>query len=145
MVFNSRAARVDSSAVVEPDANVDQRQPGAMGTDSESPPLLSNPQMCYQDEYVWFILVSSLDIALTWVILSKGGIEVNPVASMVITYWGFGGAIAFKFCLALFVIMTCEYISRQRMKTGRQLIRVGIFISSIPVGYSLFLLARFLW
>ena len=96
--------------------------------------------MRYQTCYVWFIFVSSLDIMLTWLILSKGGSEVNPVAKLVIDSWGLAGAIGFKFALALFVIVACEVVGRKRDRLGRGLILFGVVVSASPVVYSLFLL-----
>ena len=119
----------------------DQGQGQDQGQDQE-PKLISLPEMRYQTGYVWFIFVSSLDIMLTWLILSKGGSEVNPVAKVVIDSWGLLGAIGFKFALALFVIVTCEIIGRKRDRLGRNLIIFAIGISAVPVVWSLFLLAR---
>ena len=50
----------------------------------DHPELTDVPEMRYQSAYLWFIFVSSLDIILTWVILRKGGVEVNPIAELVI-------------------------------------------------------------
>ena len=72
----------------------------------ESPTWLSAPPMRYQDGYVWFLLFASLDIILTWYILRKGGTEVNPLAKLVIERWDLAGAIAFKFSIVLFVVVT---------------------------------------
>lgn len=99
------------------------------------------PPMRYQNEYVWFVFVSSLDIMLTWAILRRDGEEVNPVARLVIDAWGLPGAIIFKFCLMLFVIVVCEWVGRQRDKVGIRLIRMGIFVSALPVAWSIILLA----
>ena len=41
------------------------------------------PEMRYQNGYALFVFVSCLDIILTWVILYRGGLEVNPVARIV--------------------------------------------------------------
>ena len=68
--------------------------------------------MRYQDGYVWFLLFASLDIILTWYILRKGGTEVNPLAKLVIERWDLAGAIAFKFSIVLFVVVTCEIVGR---------------------------------
>jgi hypothetical protein len=108
----------------------------------KKPKLISLPEMRYQTGYVWFIFVSSLDIMLTWLILSKGGSEVNPVAKSVIDNWGLSGAIGFKFALALFVIVTCEIVGRKRDRLGRNLITFAIGISAVPVVWSSFLLVR---
>ena len=96
--------------------------------------------MRYQNAYIWFVCVSSLDIMLTWVILRKGGVEVNPVAKEVIATWGLPGAIGFKFSLMLFVIISCEIVGRTRDGVARKLILLGILISSFPVFWLLTLL-----
>jgi hypothetical protein len=96
--------------------------------------------MRYQDQYVWLVFVSSLDIMLTWAILGRGGEEVNPVAKLVIDAWGLNGAIAFKFALMLFVIIACEVIGRQRDHVGRRMAWIAVAISASPVVWSLTLL-----
>ena len=96
--------------------------------------------MRYQSAYLWFIFVSSLDIILTWVILRKGGVEVNPIAELVIDSWGLPGAIGFKFALMLFVIISCEIVGRTRDALARKLIILGIQISSFPFVWALSLL-----
>ena len=106
----------------------------------DQPELTDVPEMRYQNAYIWFIFVSSLDIMLTWVILRKGGVEVNPVAAEVIDSWGLSGAIGFKFALMLFVIISCEIVGRTRDALARKLIILGILISSFPVVWSLTLL-----
>ncbi len=106
----------------------------------DHPELTDVPEMRYQNAYLWFIFVSSLDIILTWVILRKGGVEVNPIAELVIDSWGLPGAIGFKFALMLFVIISCEIVGRTRDALARKLILVGILISSFPVVWSVTLL-----
>jgi hypothetical protein len=101
---------------------------------------LDIPEMRYQEQYVWLIFVSSLDIMLTWHILRIGGEEVNPIARIVIDTWGLGGAVAFKFSLMLFVIISCEVVGRKQDGTGRKLVLFAIFISSCPPIWSAVLL-----
>lgn len=99
-----------------------------------------SPEMHFQNTYVWVIFISSLDIMLTWKILSRGGIEVNPVAAIVIDAWGMHGAIAFKFALMMWVIVACEILARLRRSAGRFLATAAVVISATPVVWSLFLL-----
>ncbi|MDY7107398.1 MAG: DUF5658 family protein [Planctomycetota bacterium] len=106
------------------------------------------PDMRYPNAYLWLILFSTMDVMLTWKILSKGGTELNPVAKMVLDYWNerwgdpwdLWGAIAFKFCLMIFFIIACEVVGRQRDIVGRWLARVAVVVSAFPVFYSLGLL-----
>ena len=44
--------------------------------------------MLYQNEYAWFLLVSALDVMLTWVILALGGREANAIANSVLARMG---------------------------------------------------------
>lgn len=105
------------------------------------PHFLGVPALRYQNEYVWFIFFAAMDIMLTWYILERrGGEEVNPIADAVIAAWGLWGAIGFKFSLVLFVVIACEWISRDRPVVARRLVWAGIAISAVPVVYSTALL-----
>lgn len=99
-----------------------------------------SPEMHFQNAYVWLVFVSSLDIMLTWRILDRGGVEVNPVAKIVIDAWGMHGAIAFKFALMLWVIVACELLARRKRSAGKLLAGLAVGISSLPVAWSLCLL-----
>jgi hypothetical protein len=112
------------------------------GTSFRRDPLgfAHSPEMHFQNAYVWIIFISSLDIMLTWKILGRGGIEVNPVAAVVIDAWGMHGAIAFKFALMMWVIVACEILARLKRSAGRFLSIAAIVISASPVAWSLFLL-----
>jgi hypothetical protein len=118
-------------------AGLDADRRGPSGHNDRGP---SMSEMRYQSEYVWLVFVSSLDIMLTWAILRRGGEEVNPVAKIVIEMWGLHGAIAFKFALMLFVIISCEVIGRRRDAAGRKLAIAAVAISAFPVVWSLGLL-----
>ncbi len=124
----------DSSAMASRDSRTAQH--GQV----ETADLGLAPEMRHQSAYVWLIFFSSLDIMLTWAILRRGGEEVNPIARQVIGMWGLHGAIVFKFALMLFVIVSCEVISRRREHVGRRLSWVAVGISAFPVVYSFGLL-----
>ena len=95
------------------------------------------PALRYQDEYVWLIFLAGMDVMLTWYILERHqGLELNPVAKIVIDAWGLWGAIGFKFSLVLFVILACEWISRDKLSVGKFLIWFALIVSSAPVIYS---------
>ena len=102
--------------------------------------FLDLPEMRYQNAYAIFVFVSSMDIILTWVILYRGGLEVNPLARIVIEAWGLPGAIIFKVCLTVFVIVACEIVGRSSDLKGRLLVLAAILISGFPVVWSLTLL-----
>ena len=106
---------------------------------------LSLPPMRYPTEYVWFLLFSSMDVMLTWAILTMGGTEVNPLAALVIDHWGLPGAIAFKFSLMLAVVLACETIGRKVDRVARNLAQAAVVISAMPVLFSLALLLLHAW
>lgn len=102
----------------------------------------SIPPMHFQDAYVWFVLFSSLDVVLTWHILERrGGAEINPVAALLISHWGFMGAVGLKYALVLVVVIACECIARSRMRTARRLAWSAVAISLVPPLWSFTLLA----
>ncbi len=103
--------------------------------------LFTTRPMLFPNAYTWLLLLSAMDIMLTWVILSHPhGQEVNALANMVIQRFGLEGAIIYKFGLVLFFIVLCEFIGRLRLSSGRGLSRVGIAIAAFPVVWSLWLL-----
>lgn len=120
-----------------------ERENQSNGESTSRPPepekarlALDVPEMRYQEQYVWLIFLSSLDIMLTWHILRNDGTEVNPVARLVIDTWGLTGAVLFKFALMLFVIIACEVIGRKRDKLARRLIMFGLIVTGFPPVYS---------
>ena len=120
--------------------NDPSKRPGA-GDAEPRPHFLSIPSLRFQNEYVWFLFLSACDVALTWFILvRRGGDEVNPVADIVLDRWGFWGAIGLKFGLVLFVVIACEWIARERLRVAHRLAWVAVGISALPVTYSLLLL-----
>ncbi len=102
-------------------------------------------QMRYQNAYVWFVFVSTLDIMLTWVILMSGGSEVNPIADAVIQRFGLWGMVAFKFALVVFVIIMCEWLGRRSDRHGRKIAEWAVAITSIPVVLSFVILFGQIW
>ncbi|MFM1831143.1 MAG: hypothetical protein RLZZ558_1483 [Planctomycetota bacterium] len=108
---------------------------------AERPDWLSAPPMRYQNGYLWLLLLSAVDVIFTWHILRRGGEELNPVADLIIRTWELPGAIAFKFALVLFVIVSCEIVGRQRDRWGRGLIVTAVVIAAFPVAWSLVLLS----
>ncbi len=101
----------------------------------------SLPPMHFENAYVWFLLFSTLDVILTWHILERrGGSEVNPVAALLISHWGFMGAVALKYALALIVVIACEWIARKRQATARRLAWAAVAISVLPPLWSFTLL-----
>ncbi len=91
------------------------------------------PELRFQNAYVWLVFVSSLDIMLTWLILNLGGMELNPIADAILLSTGFHGMIAFKFAVIVLFVVLCETVGRLRYKRGRWLSRVAVVICAAPV------------
>lgn len=87
----------------------------------------------YPDTYAWFVLLATLDIALTWIVLFFGGEELNAVARWILARYELVGMVVFKFSMVTLVICSCEYIGRKRRTTGRRLAEWAVAISAVPV------------
>lgn len=103
--------------------------------------LFSLPPVQHPNQYVWFVLVSALDLILTCVILNLGGVEVNAIANAVLSYGGLTTLVLFKFALVTLVIVFCEWITRRNPRAGFKLAEWAIAITAIPVAISLIQLA----
>jgi hypothetical protein len=87
----------------------------------------------YPNTYVWYVLVSALDVLFTAVLLHFGGREVNMLANWVLARWDLAGMILFKFVLVAFVICICEIVGRKHPRVGRDLGHWAVGITCIPV------------
>lgn len=88
----------------------------------------------YPGIYPWYVLAASMDVLLTWFILSSfDGRELNPIAAGIIQSGGLMGASFFKFATVMFVMWACEYIGRRRKGVGRQIAFYAVIANCIPV------------
>lgn len=94
---------------------------------------LWNSRALYPDAYVWFIVVSTLDLLVTGIILILGGQELNPVARQVHQHWDLLGLSVFKFIIVATVISLCQAIGRLRWHTGRSIAWLGVGVTTVPV------------
>jgi Domain of unknown function (DUF5658) len=94
--------------------------------------LLAAP-MRYSRFYPWFVLLASLDIMVTWVVLTMGGQEVNSVAAWALGMGGLFGLIGLKFASVVVVVLICEAIGPRNEQAGRRLAFGSIAISAIPL------------
>lgn len=115
-------------------------------TDPQDPPTnrsLLNRNLLYPNAYVLLLILSAMDVMLTWMIIRLGGSEVNPIADGVIDLWGLNGMIVYKFVLIAAFISMCESVGSLREPAGRSLSRVSLLIASVPVAWSMVLLSRY--
>ena len=127
------------------------RQPESITASVEASPKtaprkvlgLLGRHMRYPNAYAWLLLLSSMDIMLTWVILLFGGDEVNPIARWIIDHYNLTGMIVYKFVLIVFFIIICEIVGTLRDSTGWLLSKFSVVIACIPVVWAMYLLARY--
>jgi hypothetical protein len=89
--------------------------------------------------YLWLVFLASLDIILTRVILFFSGVEMNPIAKMVIDAFGVPGMAAFKFVVVSFVVIVCEIVGRTKRETAQKLAVFAVLITAFPVVWSIVL------
>lgn len=99
----------------------------------------------FPDIYVWYILLASLDLILTWVILHLGGYERNTIADWMIERFDLLGAEALKFGLTIFVIIIIEIIGRVRRHVARWVAILAIVVSGAVVCYQIYLIFRLIF
>jgi len=119
-------------------ASSNQPERSARSTGHDEPPTVrtfigEQPALRYQNEYLWFVFVSAMDLMLTWVILYRGGQELNWVAAAVIRAFDLWGLLAFKFALVILIVVLCEAVGRRNYRAGARLARVAVAVAAIPV------------
>lgn len=125
----------------QPEPIVDVAEASMSSGEIKTPTFLTR-HMRYPNSYAWLLLLSSMDIMLTWVILLFGGSEVNPIAREVIDMFGLSGMIIYKFALIVFFICICEIVGTMRDSTGWLLSKLSVIIACVPVCWAMYLLAR---
>ncbi len=110
------------------------------GSNGQAPPR-RRTHVLYPNYYTWFVLLSALDVMFTRVILSPTyrGRELNWVANYVLQRWDVTGLVIYKFLLAAFVVVICEYVGRRRHRTGLRLARWAVLIGCVPVAVQVYL------
>jgi len=93
-----------------------------------------------QDETTFFILLNSLDIFMTYVLISLGAIEANPVANYFLQRYNFNGLIFFKLVIVAGVCVIAQIIAAKSIRKGRNLLNFGSLLVGAVVAYSCWLL-----
>jgi len=92
----------------------------------------------YPNHYIWYVLASSIDIMLTYLIVWQlGGREANAIAKKFIDLLDHWGLILLKFSTVLLVIAICEFVGSRNDRVGRRLAIAAICLSALPVGAAL--------
>ena len=88
----------------------------------------------YPTQYVWYVLVSSLDLVTTNTVMNYfGAREVNTIADRAIQMFGFWGLIGLKFATVVVVVGICEYVGTRRHPLGKRIAEWAVAISAVPV------------
>ncbi len=116
--------------------------------DSESPPeekgSFFNRDLPLETATCVFILVSALDVFMTFILLNMDNFrESNGIANWILVKFGFKGMVYFKFALVVVVVMISQFIATRRIQTARRLLYAGSIITLCVVIYSIYLFVRY--
>lgn len=96
------------------------------------------PWALYPNHYSWYVLAGTLDILVTYIIVTYlGGGEANEMARRILENHGWPGMVALKYGTVLVVLLVCEVVGRQNERTGRRLAMAAVVLSALPVGLGL--------
>ena len=107
-----------------------------------TPPDKKDSHALYPTHYTWLIFLSAMDIMMTFIVLYRGGRELNGIAAQIITHFDLPGMVIFKFAIVVFFITVCQLVGRRNLAAGRRLAVASILITAIPVALSFYLLLR---
>jgi Domain of unknown function (DUF5658) len=101
-----------------------------------------------QRESALFLLVSVLDVMMTYLMLSDVPepdgramfYESNPVARWFFEGWGLSGIVIFKFTMVAVVEIIAQVVALRKLQMGRRLLEFGTLIVALVVLYSMYLL-----
>ncbi len=97
-----------------------------------------------EKETAFFILVSALDVFMTWLLLRRSGYrESNVIANFFLNHWGMQGMVYFKFGMVAFVCILTQIIAVKKEETARYILHFAVVVLVGVVIYSLSLLLRF--
>lgn len=107
-------------------------------TGGGSPVARAIPWALYPNHYAWYVLAGTLDILVTFVIVSYlGGGEANALARRILERHGWPGMVALKYSTVVVVLMVCEIVGRKHARVGRRLALTAVILSALPVGLGL--------
>lgn len=109
----------------------------------ESGSMFWKEHIRHEREMLLFVLVSTLDIVMTWALLRRGGFtESNPIAHYILVHWGIKGMVLFKFSMVGVVCFVVQLIARRRTATAQRVLNLATLIVVGVVIYSFTLLAQ---
>lgn len=91
------------------------------------------------NETSYFVFANFMDLVMTGILLRNDAMEVNPIADLIYQFWGFGGLVAFKISIVVFVCVIAQWIARRSMSKARILLVGGTLLVAAVVVYSMWL------
>ena len=112
--------------------------------------MLFRQHLPLQRETALFILVSFLDLCMTYLLLRYSAqerlnsviVESNSLAKFFFDNWGFKGVVYYKFSMVAVVVVIVQIIARRKLTTARVLLNAGTIVVAAVVIYSLTLYLR---
>jgi len=95
-----------------------------------------------QDQTTYFILVSALDIFITYLHLRSGNVEANPIANFFFKQWNISGMITFKLSIVAAVCVIAQIVALSSIQKASRLLNFGTVVIGCIVVYSIWLLAQ---
>jgi hypothetical protein len=105
---------------------------------------LVRPAAC-QQEMLRFVLVSTLDVFMTYVLLRQPGgqfVESNPIARFFIYGWGVKGMVGFKLSMTALVCVISQIVAGPRPRVAKGLLNGATLVVAGVVVYSLVLMLK---
>ncbi|MCA8986940.1 MAG: hypothetical protein KDA78_04835 [Planctomycetaceae bacterium] len=96
-----------------------------------------------ENETTLFILVSALDVFMTWILLQSGNfVESNPVARYFLHHWGKHGFVGFKFGMVALICLIAQIVAIYKPGRAKFILNLGTIVVTFVVCYSLMLYLR---
>jgi hypothetical protein len=110
---------------------------------AKKPTSFFRGQLPLENETVWFILVSALDVFMTYVLIRQPHFtEGNPIAAFFLNHWGVKGMVYFKFFMVAFITLITQIIARTRVDIAARILQFATVVVAGVVIYSLTLYLR---
>lgn len=88
--------------------------------------------LLYEDEYIWFAVLSVLNVVLNWMVI-RGGPVFHPEIDAFIRDAGLGALLLYQLLLVALVVVICEDVGRLRPTTGRRIASLACVVTALPV------------
>lgn len=120
-----------------------KRPPKKTDPPEKEQPSFFGGHMPLENETIWFILVSALDVFMTYVLIRQPHFrEGNPVAAYFLNHWGVKGMVYYKFFMVAFITVITQIIARTRVDIAARILQFATLVVGGVIIYSLTLYLR---